>query len=64
VGDRIYYHNDRGQTNVIKAGKTFQLLTTNEVSGGADAGITGGMAIADGAIYLRTKTFLYKIAKP
>lgn len=63
AGDRIYYCNDRGQTNVIRAADKFELLATNQLEGGADAGITGGISVADGALFIRTKTFLYKIAE-
>ena len=63
AGDRIYYSNDRGQTHVIKAADKFELLAANQLEGGADAGITGGISLADGALFIRTKTFLYKIAE-
>ncbi len=61
AGDRLYYSNDRGQTSVIKAGDKFEVLATNQLSGEADAGITGGISVADGALFIRTKTFLYKV---
>jgi outer membrane protein assembly factor BamB len=61
--DRLYFCNDRGQVNVIKTGNKFELLATNQLEGGADAGITAGISVADGALFIRTKTFLYKIAE-
>ena len=63
VGDRLYVCNDRGQTNVVRARSKFELLATNQLEGGADAGISSGISVADGAFFIRTKTFLYKIGK-
>lgn len=63
AGDRLYYGSDRGLVNVIRAGDKFEVLATNALKGGADAGITGGISVADGALFIRTKTHLYKIAQ-
>ncbi len=61
AGDRLYFCNDRGQTNVIRAGEKFELLATNTLAGGADAAMSASPAVADGAIYIRTKSALYRI---
>ncbi len=63
AGDCIYYGSDRGLVNVIRAADKFELLATNALEGGADAGITGGLSVADGALFIRTKTHFYKIAQ-
>jgi outer membrane protein assembly factor BamB len=63
VGDKLYFCSDRGITNVVRAAAKYELLATNKLEGGADAGITAGISPADGAFYIRTKTFLYKVAK-
>ncbi len=62
VGDRILYANDRGEVNVVRAAAKYELLATNRLEGGADAACSAGMAVADGALFIRTKTALYKIA--
>ena len=63
AGDRLYYSNDRGEVNVIRAADKYELLATNKFNGGADDKITSSPAVADGAIFIRTKTHLFKIAK-
>ncbi|MDB6116249.1 MAG: outer rane biosis protein [Verrucomicrobiaceae bacterium] len=63
ASDRLYYSNDRGEVNVIRAGDKFELLATNKFNGGADDKITSSPAVADGAIFIRTKTHLFKLEK-
>lgn len=63
AGDRLYYSNDRGEVNVIRAGDKFEVLATNKFNGGADDKITSSPAVADGAIFIRTKTHLFKLEK-
>ena len=63
AGDRLYYSNDRGEVNVVRAGEKFELLATNKFGGGADDKITSSPAVADGAIFIRTKTHLFKLVK-
>ena len=47
----------RGTTTVVKAGKPFQLVSKNGLGGVTLA----SLAAADGAIYFRNDTHLYKI---
>ncbi len=54
---RLYFFNDDGETTVIKPGREFELLATNTL----DDGFMASPAAADGALYLRTKTNLYRI---
>ncbi len=54
---RIYFLNESGETSVIKPGTSFELLARNQISGRTLASI----AVADGAIFLRTATHLYRI---
>jgi outer membrane protein assembly factor BamB len=61
--DRIYFANDRGQVSVVKASPKFERLALNELAGGADDACTAGMAVADGALFIRTKTHLVKITE-
>ena len=63
AGDHLYFSNDRGEVNVIRAAGKFEVLATNKFSGGADDKITASPAVADGAIFIRTKSHLFKIAK-
>ncbi len=55
---RLYFSNDRGQTHVIAASRRFELLAVNQLP---DA-MTASPAVADGALFLRTKKALFKIA--
>lgn len=58
AGDRLYFCNDRGDVNVVKAADKFEILATNKLP---DA-MTSSPAVADGAIYIRTKKHLFMIA--
>jgi outer membrane protein assembly factor BamB len=61
---RIYFCNQEGKTFVIKPGRTWEVLATNTL----DAGLMASPAVAGKALYLRTKTHLYRVeqgaAKP
>jgi outer membrane protein assembly factor BamB len=54
---RVYFFDEEGQTTVIQAGREFKVLATNAL----DDGVMGSPAIADRAMFLRTKTHLYRI---
>ena len=54
---RIYITDENGVTKVIAPGKTFQELATNELPGRTLA----SLATADGAIFLRTDTAIYRL---
>lgn len=58
AADRLYFSNDRGDTHVVRAGEKFEILSQNKLP----YPISSGMAVADGAIFIRTKKSLYKIA--
>lgn len=55
---RIYLLDENGTTTVISAGKQFERLATNRISGRTLA----SLAAIDGAIFLRTDTHLYRIS--
>ena len=57
AADRLYFSNDRGDTRVIKAGDKFEILAENKLP---DA-MTSAPAVADGAIFIRTKKQLFKL---
>ncbi len=55
---RIYFLSEEGVATVIAPGKTFQKLAVNELDGATLA----SMAVADGSIFIRSLTHLYRIA--
>jgi outer membrane protein assembly factor BamB len=56
---RIYFLSEEGASTVIAPGKVFQRLATSTL----DGGILASMAVADGAIFIRTDSHLYRIAR-
>jgi outer membrane protein assembly factor BamB len=56
-GGLIYFSSVRGETLVIREGRTFDLVAENQVQGE----IWATPAFVDGAILLRTSEYLYKI---
>ena len=57
---RIYFQNEVGVTTVIAPGPEFQELAKNEL----DGSMLASMAVADGSIFIRTDTHLYRIDAP
>lgn len=55
---RIYFLSEEGVATVIEPGTTFKRLATNQL----DGAILASMAVADGALFIRTNTHLYRIA--
>jgi outer membrane protein assembly factor BamB len=54
---RIYFLNEDGITYVVRAGKEFELLATNDLKEGALA----SPAVSNGVIYVRTESHLWRI---
>jgi outer membrane protein assembly factor BamB len=54
---RLYFFSQDGTTTVLKPGRTFEVLATNKL----DAGFMASPAADDKALYLRTKTHLYRV---
>ena len=54
---RIYFFNQQGKTTVLKPGRTFEALATNTLATGCMA----SPAPSGKALFLRTKTHLYRI---
>jgi outer membrane protein assembly factor BamB len=54
---RIYVFNEEGKTGVFEAGRSFKLLAENKL----DGGFMASPAAAGKALFLRTKTHLYRI---
>lgn len=59
VDDRIYFVNESGVGYVVKASKTYELLATNALGEKSLA----SPAVADGVLYIRTESHLWKIGK-
>jgi outer membrane protein assembly factor BamB len=59
VDGKVFFTNDEGETFVLKAGPTFQLLHTNSIGEGTLA----TPAMVDGRWYIRTDRNLYAIGK-
>ena len=54
---RVYFCNQDGVTTVIEPGREYKLLATNQL----DDGFMASPAVAGNALYLRTKSHLYRI---
>jgi outer membrane protein assembly factor BamB len=54
---RIYFQSEEGVTTVIAPGKTFQKLATSQL----DGGMLASMAVANGSLFIRTDSHLYRI---
>ena len=55
--DRLYFFNQEGQTTVLKPGRAFEVLATSEL----EDGFMASPAVSGPAIYLRTRTHLYRV---
>ena len=54
---RIHFFDEAGQTTIIQPGETLEILARNQL----DDGFMASPAVADGALFLRTTTHLYRI---
>jgi outer membrane protein assembly factor BamB len=57
VDGRIYFFSQQGKTTVIQPGRNFELLATNVL----ESGFMASPAVAGKALFLRTKTHLYRV---
>jgi outer membrane protein assembly factor BamB len=57
--ERIYWMSDTGDATVVAPTREFKVLARNKF----ESGVTASPAVADGAIFVRTKTHLVKIVK-
>jgi outer membrane protein assembly factor BamB len=60
ANEKIYFFDQEGQATVIKASREYELLAKNEL----DEGLMASPAISGDALYLRTRTHLYRIEEP
>lgn len=56
---RIYACSAQGKTMVLKAGRAYEVLSTNRL----DDGFMASPAIEGGSLYLRSKTALYRVGE-
>jgi outer membrane protein assembly factor BamB len=54
---RIYFFDEAGKTTVIEAAREYRVIAVNEL----DAGFMASPAVSENALYLRTRTHLYRI---
>jgi len=54
---RIYVSNMQGETTVMRAGRTFEILAENRL----ESGCLASPAVSGKALFLRTKTHLYRL---
>jgi len=57
IRGRIYFVNREGKTTILAAGRKHKVLATNQLKGTFKA----SPAVADGALFLRSDTHLYRI---
>jgi len=57
---RLYFFSTQGKATVLKPGRTFEVLATSRLAGGFMA----SPATSGRALFLRTKTHLYRIEAP
>jgi outer membrane protein assembly factor BamB len=57
---RLYFFNQEGTATVLKPGRTFEVLATNTLANGFMA----SPAVSGRALFLRTKTHLYRVESP
>jgi len=55
--DRIYFINVQGKATVIKPGRAFEVLAVSKL----DTGCMASPAVAQNALFIRTKTDLYRV---
>jgi outer membrane protein assembly factor BamB len=59
AGGRVYFLAENGVGTVVKAGKTFELVSNNDIGERTLA----SYAVSDGALFLRTASKLYRLGK-
>ncbi len=57
IRNRLYFLNREGKANVLTAGRKFEVLATNQLEGTFKA----SPAVANGALFLRNESHLYRI---
>ena len=58
--EHLYYFNQQGKGTVVKPGRALEVLATNEL----ENGMMASPAVSGRALFLRTKTHMYRIEQP
>ena len=59
-GARVYFFSEEGKATVIEAGRAFKVVAENML----DDGFMASPAVWGDALFLRTRTHLYRIEQP
>lgn len=57
---RLYFFNQQGNATILKPGRTYEVVATNKL----DIGCMASPAVSGKALFVRTKTHLYRIEEP
>jgi outer membrane protein assembly factor BamB len=57
---KVYFLSEEGVGHVIKAAKKFERVAKNDL----EERTLASYAVADGALFIRTETHLYRLEKP
>ena len=57
IGNHVYFLNQDGKATIIETGREFKIKATNQLEGM----FLASPAVADGALFLRSATHLYRI---
>jgi outer membrane protein assembly factor BamB len=57
AGDRVYFPSEEGVTTVVKAGRAFEKLATNDL----EEAIFASPAVSGDALFIRTEKAIYRI---
>jgi outer membrane protein assembly factor BamB len=60
VAGRLYFPTEEGDVVVAKVGPTFEIIATNTLT---DQSFIASPALADGDIFLRSRTHLFRISQ-
>jgi outer membrane protein assembly factor BamB len=60
AGNRVYFFSEDGKTTVIEAAREFKVLAQNQL----EDGFMASPAAAGNALFLRTRTHLYRVEEP
>lgn len=60
AGERLYFATEDGDVVVATLGESFEVIATNTL---ADQSFVATPAVADGDLYLRSRTHLFRISE-
>jgi outer membrane protein assembly factor BamB len=54
---QLFFFSTQGKTTILRAGRTYEVLAANKL----ESGFMASPAVAGKALFLRTKTHLYRV---